>query len=152
MGGRIVFDANFCRTCKVCEMVCSIAKEGQARPALSHIKVVFDEFSETEPIEANVCAQCLDAPCIDSCPLEAMQRDTRTGTVLVNEESCTGCMECREACPWDVPDEHPDRRVAIKCDLCADREEGPLCVQMCPLSGKALRLEPYVDAEERRVK
>ena len=35
---------------------------------------------------------------------------------------------------------HPERQVAIVCDLCAGRASGPVCVEMCPLSGKALRL------------
>jgi Fe-S-cluster-containing dehydrogenase component len=70
-----------------------------------------------------------------------MSRDERTGAVLVREKRCIGCMLCRDACPWDVPKRHPERRLALKCDLCVDRAEGPLCVEMCPLSGKALRYE-----------
>ena len=37
------------------------------------------------------------------------------------------------------------RRKYFKCDLCYDRPEGPVCVQICP--GEALKLVP---AEERR--
>ena len=44
MSSRIVFDAQWCRTCKVCEVVCSISKEGQARPSLARINIFFDEF------------------------------------------------------------------------------------------------------------
>jgi Fe-S-cluster-containing hydrogenase component 2 len=37
------------------------------------------------------------------------------------------------------------KRIYFKCDLCHDRPEGPVCVQICP--GEALA---YVPAGERR--
>jgi carbon-monoxide dehydrogenase iron sulfur subunit len=144
---RVVFDPAWCRTCRVCEVACSIGKESTARPALARINVFFDEFQEEHPISASICFQCADAPCIEVCPKDAMSRDARTGAVLIQERRCIGCMLCRDACPWDVPKRHPERKLALKCDLCVDRAEGPLCVEMCPLSGKALRYEAAV-AEE----
>ena len=154
----IAFDASWCRTCRVCETMCAIVHEGAARPALARIHVTFDEFStiaEGPPVEepaaaarfvsAAVCLQCADAPCIAACPTGALARDERTGAIAVDADSdsptaCIGCMRCRKACPWDVPQRHPERKVAIKCDLCAGRAGGPVCVEMCPLSGKALRI------------
>ena len=140
--GRVVFDPGFCRTCRVCEVACSIGHEGVARPAVARINIHFDEFAETDPISGVICAQCEDAPCIEACPLDVPYRDPRTGAVLIDEERCVGCMKCAKACPWDVPKRHPDKRLSLKCDLCYTREEGPLCVAYCPLSGKALRYEP----------
>jgi carbon-monoxide dehydrogenase iron sulfur subunit len=140
--GRIVFDFHFCRTCRVCEAVCSIHKEGQARPAVARIAILFDEFATIDPLSARICAQCEAAPCIEACRVGAMSRHPGTGAVLIAEDKCIGCMRCNKECPWEIPQQHPDRRKAIKCDLCYDRAQGPLCVQMCPLSGKALRYEP----------
>jgi carbon-monoxide dehydrogenase iron sulfur subunit len=154
----IAFDAQWCRTCRVCETMCAIAHEGAARPALARIRVTFDEFPSDvttrveEPaaarhfVSATVCLQCADAPCVEACPTRSLSRDARTGAILVDtdpdsERACTGCMRCRTACPWDVPVRHPERKVALKCDLCAGRAGGPVCVEMCPLSGKALRVE-----------
>jgi Fe-S-cluster-containing hydrogenase component 2 len=141
----------------VCETVCAIVHEGAARPALARIRVTFDEFPAevTIPVEepaaashfvtGTVCLQCADAPCIEACPTSALSRDPGTGAILVDtdpnsETTCIGCMRCRTACLWDVPVRHPERKVALKCDLCAGREGGPVCVEMCPLSGKALRV------------
>ena len=50
----------------------------------------------------------------------------------------TFCEEAREF----IQKRHPDRKVAITCDLCSERERGPLCLAACPLAGKALRYEP----------
>ena len=140
--------------------MCAIYHEGAARPALARIRVTFDEFpqatSESVAIEdpaaaldfvsASVCLQCADAPCVEACPTHSLSRDARSGAIVVDtdpdsETACIGCMRCRRACPWDVPVRHPEHKVAVKCDLCAEREGGPLCVEMCPLSGKALRVE-----------
>lgn len=141
---RVVFDPAWCRTCRVCEVMCSIGKAGAAQPALARINVFFDEFQEEDPISASICFQCADAACMEVCPKDAMSRDERTGAVLIDKKRCIGCMLCQKACPWDVPKRHPECKVAIKCDLCIDRTNGPLCVEMCPLSGKALRYETAV--------
>jgi Fe-S-cluster-containing dehydrogenase component len=147
--------------------MCAIVHEGAARPALARIQVTFDEFPSPtasptgEPVGApiaveepaaaaryvsgTVCLQCADAPCIPACPTGALARDAQTGAIAIDVDpdsatACMGCMRCRKACPWDVPRRHPEIKVAVKCDLCAGREGGPACVQMCPLSGKALRV------------
>jgi anaerobic carbon-monoxide dehydrogenase iron sulfur subunit len=139
--GRILFNAAFCRTCRVCELACSIMREGQARPAVARISIVFNEFQRSNPVTVRLCAQCADAPCLTACRVGAMTRDAQTGAVLITE-ACIGCMRCRKACPWGIPQHHPERKAAIKCDLCTGREDGPACVRLCPLSGKALRYVP----------
>ena len=149
--GRILFDPKQCRACKVCEVACSIVKEGEARPSLARINVFYDEFDEHDPISGNVCRQCKRARCIAACPQDAMSRDPRTGAVVVAQEACTGCLVCLEACPWAVPKLHPDLNVAILCDLCGDQPEGPACLQMCPLAGKALRYVRSADRQAERV-
>ena len=149
--GRVVYDPGSCRTCKVCEIACSIGKEGEARPALARMNITFDEFNADKPVTGRLCAQCKRARCLEACPTGALTRDARTGAVVVDVEICVGCMTCRDACPWGIPKLHPGRNVAIKCDLCRDREGGPLCVEVCPLKGKALRYEPayYVRTLDR---
>jgi anaerobic carbon-monoxide dehydrogenase iron sulfur subunit len=140
--GRVVFDPAWCRTCRVCEIACSISKEGQARPSVARIDITFDEFAASEQIAGKLCRQCADAPCLGACRVDAMSRDVRTGAVLIDHAKCIGCMRCAKACPHGIVKRHPDRKIALKCDLCSERADGPQCVKVCPLAGKALRYEP----------
>jgi len=140
--GRLVFSPDWCRACRICEVACSIVKEGEASPALARINVEYDEFQPVSPISASLCFQCVAAECEASCPVEAISREGKAGALVIDEEKCTGCMQCQEACPWGVPKYHPGKGVAIKCDLCQDRAEGPACIAACPLAGKALKFEP----------
>lgn len=140
--GRLVFDPEDCRACKVCEVACSIYKEGRARPALARMNITYDEFQLTDPISATLCFQCETPDCMYACPVDAISRDEGTGAVVIDTGECIGCMQCRQACPWDIPKYHCEREIAIKCDLCEDRAEGPACVEACPLSGRALSYEP----------
>lgn len=138
----LVFSPDWCRACRACEVACSIAKEGEARPALARMNLHYDEFEPVAPITATLCFQCEDAACLEDCPVEAISRDGRSGALVIDEGECTGCMACEAACPWGVPKYHPEKGVAIKCDLCQGRAEGPACVEACPLAGRALKFEP----------
>ena len=57
------------------------------------------------------------------------------GTVLHDEKLCIGCQACVSACPYDVPQYIPEKKVVGKCDACAAiRAAGgqPACVAACP--------------------
>ena len=89
--------------------------------------------------ELEACRHCVQAPCIEACPTGAMQ--AQGSRVFVEEALCTGCMNCRKACPWRIPVQDPATGKAAKCDLCMDRAERgllPACVAKC-ITG-ALRL------------
>jgi Fe-S-cluster-containing hydrogenase component 2 len=69
--------------------------------------------------------------------------DEESGARYINPDECLRCGKCAAACPfspsliWSV-EEDPGRRY-YKCDLCRGREEGPICVEMCPRNAVALR-------------
>jgi len=79
-----------------------------------------------------------------------MYIDVETGARVIDESKCNGCGACAEACPL-MPNkrvigykEADGSRVFFKCDLCKDRESGPICVEVCPPG--ALK---FIDALER---
>ena len=52
-----------------------------------------------------------------------------TGARVIDEQACTGCEMCIEACPFDVAFFSNDRNVALKCNFCGG---DPQCVRLCP--------------------
>ena len=56
-----------------------------------------------------------------------MSRDERTGAMVIDDDICTQCNECVEACPYGAINVAPDGSV-LKCDLCGGE---PTCVLFC---------------------
>lgn len=126
---RIVLDPAKCDGCRVCEGVCSLVNEGESNPTKARIKVVRtveDQILYSIPV---YCLQCEDAYCENVCPARAINRNGN-GVLSVNEEKCIGCKLCEIACPVGAVTVHPEKEVAIKCDLCADYGE-PQCAKHC---------------------
>jgi len=56
------------------------------------------------------------------------------GVVLINQELCTGCMACFEACPFGVIQLNPEKQAVEMCNLCVHRIDAglePACVHYC---------------------
>jgi Fe-S-cluster-containing dehydrogenase component len=106
------------------------------------------------------CQHCKNPACMIDCPTGAITRD-KSGEVHIREELCTGCGSCVRACPWDnvrmaprgprhLPIVRTDSpSVAVKCDLCHDRHQGPACVAACPTAA-IVRLDPSVELDDVR--
>jgi Fe-S-cluster-containing hydrogenase component 2 len=98
------------------------------------------------------------------CPPDAIHRAPH-GEVYI-DDSCIGCGNCQQNCPYDVIQmaviqDQPEQslwqmllgiqpkqvastnntKVAVKCDMCKDIADGPVCVRACPV-GAALRVNP----------
>lgn len=52
-------------------------------------------------------------------------------SILVDKEKCTGCRACAYICPIGVPVVNPDSGKTMMCDLCAEEDSQPRCVQTC---------------------
>jgi len=84
------------------------------------------------------CMQCRDAPCIESCPTDGLKRRT-DGIVELEQDECTGCNACVDACPYGAITMNPLTGLAEKCTFCMHRvDQGlkPACVLTCV--GKAM--------------
>jgi len=132
----LLHDAASCVGCGTCAMMCSLYREGDVGPVLSRSGIVRDPFSYD--FIFNVCQQCFFPDCYFACPLQdrARRLDGRRGIVYVDEDECIGCGRCIAACRFDPPRTtmHPEKRVALNCDRCMERDEGPICVEYCPMN------------------
>lgn len=126
-------EATACSSCGTCEVVCATVHEGAASPSLRRIWL--DRYPFEARYIALTCQQCDSPECYFACPLkdEALCIDSTTGARYIDEDNCTGCRSCIDACPFDPPriNFDDDRNIAIKCDLCKDRANGPACVEFC---------------------
>jgi protein NrfC len=153
--GAIEVDESLCLTCRECEVACSLHHEGECNPSLSRIRVEYDDFVPGLP-SVVVCKQCEWPACYYACAARwdepAVRIDPASGARYVDAELCRGCDACLKACPL-TPERtvigywaRGRKRIYFKCDLCYDRPEGPLCVEICP--GGALRLVPASEREK----
>lgn len=126
---KVVCNPGVCSGCRACEAVCSLYHEGVVSPELSRIQIMTWEY-EAWRCEIYVCDQCLTPKCAAACPLGAIHVDGRSGALVVDEESCNGCMLCLGACPCAPPRirYHAGKNICIKCDLCGG---DPRCVKFC---------------------
>jgi Fe-S-cluster-containing hydrogenase component 2 len=135
----IVHDPNLCAGCGVCGLMCAFYHEKEYGASLSRNELVRDPFNADYTFL--VCQQCTSPDCYFACPNkdEALCVDKKTGVKYVNTAKCIGCGSCTEACKFSPPraNVHPLKKVSFKCDLCRDREAGPICVEYCTM--RALR-------------
>ena len=124
---RVLLNMDRCIECGSCAAACYYSHN--AMPAVQSAR----RGPALLPV---ICRQCKDAPCVDVCPVEAMQKD-ENGIVRRALSRCIGCGSCARACPFGVLPNEVTRKQIAKCDLCADRITSgngavPRCVAACP--------------------
>ena len=135
-------DYSFCAGCMSCEIICALVHDGVTGPSRRRLSVQRDIRKMTH--EVLTCQHCSDHPCYDKCPKKGSAMLLHDdGIVTINEDECIGCGLCAAACVLSPPrityikDLPKDIRKARKCDMCraleSAREEGPACVQWCPV-------------------
>lgn len=133
----LIVDTEDCVGCYACEVACKQEHNLPAGPRWIRVFLVSPKEIEGKLQLRYVvthCMHCSQPPCKDVCPVNAIsKRDD--GIVLVDEELCTGCKECIEACPLGVMQFNEDKGLAQKCDLCVERIDmglKPACIAACP--------------------
>lgn len=138
---RIVLDVDRCISCHACDVACY----GSHHQKYNLVRSNFD-ITVNLPLH---CKHCTDAPCLDVCPSEALEKRD-DDLVYHNSFRCIGCLSCTYACPFGVLRAERIRHIVSKCDLCIDRlEEGlePRCVESC--TSGALSFEEISSEEEK---
>jgi Fe-S-cluster-containing dehydrogenase component len=158
----LAIDQERCIRCGHCAWSCASAHDDGVSRLLRHGDVVVAKMrgQARTLLLPSSCQHCKNPACMIDCPTGAITRDAR-GEVHIREELCTGCGSCAKACPWDNVHMAPrdDKRrltvvqasaqVAVKCDLCHDRKNGPACVSACPTDA-IVRIDPSVELDEVR--
>lgn len=133
MPKQIKIIAEKCIGCKSCELACSLANNGEMNPSMSRIKVItFIEGKYSLPYNfVSTCRQCADAPCLSSCPVNAISRlPNSTKAVTIDRDQCIGCGKCIDACPFGAMLFDREARKVFKCELCGG--DFPACASICP--------------------
>lgn len=121
-----------CMACKSCELACALRHSTSGdingsiteypRP-LSRLKIGVKDGN----LHLTRCLHCKRPKCIEVCEARAITKND-DGVVTINDERCTGCAECVEACPFGAIQMRDHE--AVKCDLCSGAAELS-CVLAC---------------------
>ncbi len=160
----MLFDSTLCIGCKACVSKCKEVNDmppviegdkagwDSARDlsgqTLNVIKVYKDGKAEVKDSEVNgfcfekrSCMHCVDPGCVSACPTTSMRRDSLTGIVTHNADSCIGCRNCMVACPYNVPQFEYNKLLGQiqKCQMCNQKgveriDKGQMtgCAEVCP--------------------
>ena len=68
---RVMVHPEKCCGCHTCEVICSLVNDGECKPSIARLQVVFDQFSGDAVIDVgDRCTLC--GECIRWCPTEAL--------------------------------------------------------------------------------
>lgn len=137
MAKIMVVDYEKCTGCRLCEMVCSVKKEGMSDPSRARIHVIKWEMEGFYlPM---LCQHCENPICATVCPMNAIQWDEETRRVVVSGDLCILCKACISACPLGGVGFDDREKKLLRCDLC---DGDPTCVKYC--DSRAIQ---FIDSE-----
>ena len=135
----LTIDHESCWGCKTCEAACKQELNTPEGVKLISVLEIGPKMTENKLdflFQVNICRHCEDPACANVCPDQAIvKRDD--GIVVLDDELCTGCKCCIEACPYDAIGFDQTNGVARKCNLCHHRvDKGllPACADHICLS------------------
>ncbi len=134
-GLKILCDVKKCVACKTCELSCAVehSKSKDLSAAVSEFPLPKKRrkvLASLNKALSVACQHCKDAPCVAACMSGAMHKD-ESGATIQDKNKCVGCWMCIMVCPFGAIDRRIEEKIAVKCDLCPDRDDYA-CVTTCP--------------------
>ena len=132
-----LYNKENCIQCLGCEIACKTWRNVELGVRWRRVDNIWHgRYPEVKNSSASIaCLHCAYPACVESCPEEAIFKRDEDGIVEVDEEKCTGCQICLEACPFGVPQFGSDGKMQ-KCDMCVNEldltTDSPPCVKTCP--------------------
>ncbi len=132
MAKKFFMDPQRCIGCRACMAAC---QECDTHRGVSMIYIdTLDTFwsPQTSP---TVCMHCVNPPCANVCPVDAIKQDARGIVLSALTDRCIYCRNCVYACPFGIPKYQAKQALMIKCDQCYDRtsqDKKPWCATVCP--------------------
>jgi len=131
------FNENNCIACRACETGCK--QEFDLPIGVKRRKVLIREEGKYPNPKvryiSTACYHCEEPACMKACPSSAISKESRFGTVQIDQSKCIGCKKCAAACPYGAPVFDEKKKKMDKCTLCIHRLEvglPPACVRTCP--------------------
>jgi len=136
---RLFVDLEVCAKCKECKAACDYFYHPQNNGVASLFE--YATF-------ATICRHCEDAPCVNSCYHNALER-AEDGHLKRYKMRCTSCKSCSVACPFGIIFQDFIPYLDSKCDYCIGRESGlPKCASSCPEKAIEIRDDAAEDLEK----
>ena len=98
---------------------------------------------------ATICRHCEEAPCVDSCYHNALER-AGDGHIKRHKMLCTSCKSCSVACPFGIIFQDFIPYLDSACDYCVGLStELPKCISSCP--EKAVEVKDVEESLEKDI-
>lgn len=138
---RIFIDLEICSGCGECRVNCGYFYHPHNKGIVS-----LYEYATF----ATVCRQCIEAPCVNSCYHNALEKQTN-GILKRYSMRCSNCKSCAIACPFGVIIPEFISYICSHCDYCVGRSDSklPECVISCPR--KAVELKEITEEPENNI-
>jgi Fe-S-cluster-containing hydrogenase component 2 len=88
-----IIDEGICIRCDNCEKACAATHDGISRVSR---EAGSGAVSILLPV---TCRHCENPHCMTDCPVDAITRAS-TGEVFINQQTCIGCSNCANNCPY----------------------------------------------------
>ena len=140
-------DIEKCVGCSLCMYACSRRRASKPEIGTDRSGILAASLSGFERGATVIfCRACLEPPCVQVCPTEALV-PKKGGGVILKEDVCIACGNCMEACTIGAIFERKNGKPAV-CVHCG------YCVDYCPhgvLEYKEIEVEEFDSDKAKEV-